>query len=290
MERRSRVEITHQDRLPESEAEWLQTGKFHVETVDIDGRPIRCALTRASKKRSLVTMAGGIPRDPERRKNLPLINKLYGLLALKLLERDQSGLLYNQPSTGGSGGQWETETFRSRTAALADVTQHFSSAVDASDVALVGTSAGGYMAVRALEQLQARGIKIPKLVLLSPGAYPEGIENVPYGAQFTELIRKPWNVAESPVFPQLERYVHEGGSLQLAFFEADALTIPPHIEQYYRSFAQKLLREGGNVQLMTIPGVAHNFRKLGAHEGPPQTDNESVKSTALTITDFLTRS
>ena len=86
------------DHLPQSEAEWLKTGKFEVENIAIGGKEIRCALVRGPENSPLVTMVGGIPRDHERRKKLPLINKLYGHLALKILDQAESSLLYNQPA------------------------------------------------------------------------------------------------------------------------------------------------------------------------------------------------
>src|SRR3989344_1957050 len=164
--------IRRPDHLPQSEAEWLETGKFHLETVDIDGRQIKCALTRGLEGEPLVVMAGGIPRDPERRKKLPLINKLYGHLALKALDQNESSLLYNQPATGGSSGEWGKETIESRTDVLAGVSRHFYESTKASELALIGTSAGAYMSVKALEQLKNQNIKVPKLVLLFPGGIP----------------------------------------------------------------------------------------------------------------------
>lgn len=92
------------DYLPQSETEWLKTGKFRIETVKIGTKKIRCALAHSSESDRIVVMVGGIPRDPGRREKLPLINKLYGHLAIKLLDHNISSLLYNQPGTGGSSG------------------------------------------------------------------------------------------------------------------------------------------------------------------------------------------
>ena len=228
------------DHLPQSEAEWLETGKFNIETVTVNGRGIKCALTRGLENEPLVVMAGGIPRDQERRVKLPLINKLYGHLAIKLLDKNESGLLYNQPSTGGSSGEWGKETIQSMTDVLTGVAEHFYKNTSASTVSLIGTSAAGYMAVNALEQLRDQEIKTTKLVLLSPAAYPKAIEEMPYGEAFTEFIRRPWNIAESPVFPKLDKYVRDGGSLFISFFEADDPPIPQRIQEYYRTFVQRL--------------------------------------------------
>ena len=275
------------DYLPQSETEWLETGKFEIETVDIDGRQIRCALTRANEGAPLITMAGGIPRDPERRKKLPLINKLYGRLALKALDQNESSLLYNQPATGGSSGEWELETIQSRANILAGVSQRFCEKTNSSKVALVSTSAGAYMSVKALERLKKQHIEVPKLVLLSPAAYPEEIEDVPYGEKFSEILRESWDIAESPVFSRLERYVADGGSVFISFFESDDPPIPQKIQEYYKSFAHRLSENGGAISVTTIPGVAHNFRRIGAAENKNVVDNDSVRTTAVLLNDFL---
>lgn len=275
------------DYLPQSEVEWLETGKFDIETIEIEGKQIKCALIRGTKGKPLVTMAGGMPRDPERRKKLPLINKLYGHLALKMLDENESSLLYNQPATGGSDGEWENETIQSRTDVLAGVSEHFYKRTHSSSLSLIGTSAGAYMAVNALEQLENQHIKVPKLVLLSPAAYPEAAENVPYGETFSNIVRKPWNVEESPIFSKLEKYIEGGGSAFISFFEVDDPPIPKHIQEYYKAFAQRLSSEGGVIGVTTIPGVAHNFRRVGVPEGKNVIDNDNIRTTATLLVDFL---
>lgn len=204
--------------LPQSEAEWLATGKFNIETVRIGENNIRCALAKGSKGTSLTTMVGGIPRDPKRRENLPLINKLYGHLAEKMLSVNESSLLYNQPGTGGSTGDWEKENLKTRVETLVGVADFFYKEVESSSLSIIGTSAGGYMAVKSAEELKKKGINISKLALLSPAAYPEDIEDIPYGEKFSEVNRKPWDVATSPIFPAVRKFVIEGGSVFISFF------------------------------------------------------------------------
>lgn len=275
------------DHLPQSEAEWLKTGKFEIEKIRIHEREIRCALVRGSEHSPLITMIGGIPRDPERRKNLPLINKLYGYLALKMQGQHESSLLYNQPATGGSTGEWETETFRSRTEVLVETSKYFFEDTKASNLSLIGTSAGAYVAIRALQQFEERGIGVSKLVLLSPAAFPENIENVPYGEIFSSIIRENWNVAESPAFSLLETYLKKGGSVFISFFEADDPPIPQHIQSFYKNFAERLANEGLDITSAIISGVAHNFRRIDVPEGGNVVDNNSVRTTATMLADFL---
>ncbi len=100
--------------LPQSEAEWLQTGKFFIEGVTVRNTSIQCAVTHGTKPKLLLTLSGGIPRDRDRQKNLPLINKLYGKIAVDVLDCGINSLLYHQPATGGSGGIWGEESLKTR--------------------------------------------------------------------------------------------------------------------------------------------------------------------------------
>ncbi len=276
-----------EDYLPQSEAEWLDTGKFTVKVAAVNDGRIRCALTCGHKKSRLVIMAGGIPRDPTRHQKLPLINKLYGHLAIKMLDYGVNSLLYNQPATGGSSGEWEKETLRSRSKTLAGIATYFSQQTSAPDLALIGTSAGAYIAVSTLEEIRSKGCRVSKLVLLSPAAYPAEIEDVPYGKRFTQLIRTPWDIATSLVFPKLKEFVAANGSLLVSFFEADSPPIPEYVQEYYRNFVRQLSTEGHGVTMLTIPGVAHNFRRIGVAEKKNVVDNNSIRATAAKLSEFL---
>ncbi len=273
--------------LPQSEAEWLSTGKFSNETVPVRSNRIRCAVAKGPRTHRLIIMVGGIPRDPTKRERLPLVNKLYGHLARKLLDCGVTSIMYNQPATGGSTGEWEKETLNTRTQTLEDLTIHFVQQYLATDIGLIGTSSGAYMAVSAIEKIQSERCKVSKLVLLSPAAYPLEIERVPYGEEFTRLIRTLWDIATSPVFAKLRKFVTTGGALLVTFFEADNPPIPEYVQEYYRGFVRQSSKEGWNTKVFTIPGVAHNFRRIGSAEIRNVVDNDSIRVTADTLSQFL---
>ncbi len=152
---------------------------------------------------------------------------------------------------------------------------------------LIGASAGAYMALKATDLLTGTKNEIDKLVLISPAAYPFEIESEPYGERFTKIISAPWDVADSPIFSRLERFVSKGGSLLISFFEADDPPIPRYIQHYYYEFAQKLIAQNHNVQIITIPGVAHNFRRIDTSEKGNVVDNDSVRSTTEEFIKFI---
>lgn len=273
--------------MPQTGEDWLKTGKFAVEDVTVRGMPIRCALVHGRNGSRLVTMVGGIPREADRRRNLPLVNKLYGQLAVELGAHGVSSMLYNQPATGGSGGEWEKETLESRVVVLAELVAHFSKRLSATDNALVGSSAGAYMAAGAVEKVQRGGEKVSKLILLSPAAYPEKVEAVPYGPEFSRLIREPWDVATSPVFARLANFARGGGKILACFFEVDDPPIPQFIQEYYRNFVRRVSPDGDGGSVITIPGVAHNFRKLKRARRENLIDENSIRATAKKFLEFL---
>lgn len=265
--------------LPQSEQGWLETGKFTINTFPILGNQIRYAITNSVSTDLLVTMVGGIPRDPDRRSKLPLINKLYGLMATKLIDHNVNSILYNQPATGGSSGDWGSETITTRSETLVGLIERTGNLTGCCQHTLIGSSAGAYMAVKAADLLRKNKNVINKLVLISPAAYPIEIEDRPYGESFTEVIRSPWDVADSPIFGRLERFVSAGGSLVISFFEDDDPPIPRYIQHYYCEFARNLISQNYDVHIMTIPGVAHNFRRINTSEKGNIVDNDSIRST-----------
>jgi hypothetical protein len=279
--------IHQKEVLPQSESEWLKTGKFNEEIVKVGNNLIRCAYTNAGKESDIVVMAGGIPRDPNRRQNLPLINKLYGNLALKMLENNTSSLLYNQSATGGSTGIWEEETLMSRAGVLSGLTSVFHEKLSSDKISLIGMSAGAYIAVDSIQSLQEEGFAVSKLILMSPAAYPEEVENIPYGTEFSTAIRRHWDINNSPIFDKIEKYVRCGGMVLISFFENDHPPIPHSIQDKYREVVKKLSSEGFDIEIITIPKVAHNFRKINTDQDKNVVDNNSVRATTSFLVDFL---
>jgi hypothetical protein len=230
--------------LPQSESEWLATNYFKVENVIVDDKSIRCAFSQGAEGSGLVTMVGGVPRDPERRKQLPLINKLYGHLAVKLARVNESSVMYNQSATGGSGGDWENETLKTRTEVVADISKHFLHELNSTNLSIIGTSAGAYMTVRSLESLNQESFSVKKLVLISPGFYPPEAETLPYGEMFKNTISSPWEINTSPIFNDIKNFTESGGEFLITFFESDDPPIPMRMQIFCKEFAKKSCRKG----------------------------------------------
>ena len=74
----------------------------------------------------------------------------------------------------------------------------------------------------------------------------------------------------------------------LSFFEEDDPPIPQYIQEQYRNFVRQLANTGDRVAIVTIPGVAHNFRKLQRKRRENVIDENSVRATAKKFDEFLT--
>ena len=271
------------DKLYQSESDWLRTGVFQVGHKSVRGNQIRYALAGVNdcaEADLLVTMVGGIPRDPNRRDVLPLINKLYGLLAVRFAGCRVSSLLYNQPATGGSSGNWDDETILSRSLTLAELMLTVGEEINVRRHVVIGTSAGAYMAVRALGEVIQGGHSVTSLVLQSPAVYPEELEIVPYGDRFTSLLRSGWDITTSPIFDRLNLFIDGGGRLRITFFEVDDPPIPKEIQKYFKRYVQGKSLDGVSFQYATINGVAHNFRSITKKPSDSAVDNDSIRLTA----------
>lgn len=277
------------DFLPQSEREWLEFGEFRLEQRPVHGVDICIAHADGCHDSAgkLVLMAGGVPRDPERRQKLPLINKLYGNLALKLAEDGHHSILYNQPGTGRSGGDFSAETLASRTRTLAGLALAAAEEGGHDEIILVGMSAGSYMAGRAVEMIERGGPIVRGLALQSPAAYPQAAEHVPYGNEFTETIRSNWEVPASPVFTDIKRASSRGTRLLVSYFQKDDPPIPVPIQEYYMDTVAALQDSGYDATMYSIYGVEHNFRRLGTDHKRNVVSNDSIRATTQVLRDFV---
>lgn len=274
-------------KLYATEEEWISTGLFNIGYYVVGGKRIRYAMSVPSdgvKPEYLVTMVGGIPRDPARRKNLPLINKLYGLLATHLIDHRMACLMYNQPATGNSEGVWEKETLFTRSQTLLNLAVSIGSDLGVQNHVVVGSSAGAYMASTLIDSMPGFGHTLRSLVLISPAAYPQCVEHVPYGDKFSHMIKRDWDIVRSPVFFRLERFA---GSLFVSFYAEDDPPIPKKIQDHFWYLMSHRCLTNPKTCFMTIEGVGHNFLRLNRKHRQSIINNESIIKASNDIKDFV---
>ena len=153
---------------------------------------------------------------------------------------------------------------------------------------IIGTSAGAYMAVRSLGGIRTLGHTIEKLILLSPAAYPEAAENLPYGTSFRAELHKDWDKAKSPIFADISSFLKDGGKLMVSFFEDDDPPIPVLIQNLFLSLLKTHADKGDAASQMIIKGVAHNFRYISRKPNDSIVNNVSILKTTEVLLGFIT--
>ena len=275
------------EKLYGTESEWLETGRFELNTRSLSNFAIRTAKTTfdLDQPNQLVVFVGGIPKDRQRCEVLPLINRFHGLLALKVADEGMVGLAYNQPGTGGSTGNLETDTMADKIELLRDLTMDLLLENDLNEVSFVGMSAGSYVAARASELLAKQKVKVNSLILQSPALYPAHVEGIAYGNEFRATLSEHWSHKDSPVFNDLDSHLGRGGRVHITYFQRDDPPIPIDIQETYMNWVMS--REHGDASITSITGVEHNFRKIGHDSGRNVVDNNAIRKVARELVTII---
>lgn len=278
-------------KLPQSDLEWLASGDFTTTWFQAGRYQIHCANTelRVRESHSLKNchniFVGGIPRDPDRQKKLPLINKLFGLLARTMLAHNQTSLLYSQPGTGRSEGNLKDIDLRVLRETLCAISH--AAVQHVRPLQLIGSSSAAYTVVRSLSYFRSMGINVRSVVLLSPAAFAPLVEYIPYGQQFREAVRRPWSPTTSPCFSDLHEFLQDGGRVYLSYFERDDPPIPRTIQDAYLQLIENARVNGLEASATIFTGVEHNFRYLNSDHSQNLVCNDSVRAASASIAAFL---
>ena len=274
--------------LPQSDSEWQETADFETGFVPVDDEKIQYAyLAPDHPSEHMVIMVGGVPRNPERQSRLPLINKLYGSIALQAAHNGIHSLMYQQVGTGQSSGDLLSETLQTRTTHLTEVVSYFRQSHSIGRVSLIGMSLGSYLAARAATHIEAQDTEVSHLVLQSPAAYPLEAEGIPYGSAFKDVISKPWPASEAPVFEDILNYLRRGGSVTVSYFERDEPPIPKRIQEAYTALVNSAMQEELHAAAYSIAGLEHNFRRIGSDHNGNIVHNGAVKAVASQISELI---
>lgn len=141
---------------------------------------------------------------------------------------------------GQTGGVFADSSLQSRDQQALAVIKACSIRPDA----LIGISMGAYNAIRLSESLP-----VQTLILVVPGVYTPEAYSVPFGAAFSEIIRKPRSWAASDAWDILGRF---SGKLLVVAAERDKV-VPQEIpERLYSSATRASHRE-----LLMVPEAGH---------------------------------
>jgi uncharacterized protein len=125
---------------------------------------------------------------------------------------------------GRTSGQQSGTTLAERVQQALSVIS--SQRLDSSALTIIGFSMGAYVAAKVAVQLQ-----VPRLCLAIPAAYSSQAYKVPFGPEFSQILRTPRSWADSDAFDLIHRYT---GHLLVISAEDDNV-VPADIPQRYAS-------------------------------------------------------
>ena len=158
---------------------------------------------------------------------------------------------------GDTGGELKATSLRSRTEQACAVIEAIG---PARPLAVLGASMGGYTAVTLLSRYP-----VESLILVGPAMYVAEAYAVPFGAGFTEIIRRPRSWEGSDAWALLAGFA---GRLLIVAGEHDAV-IPPDVIQNIHDSA----RQARERTLYVAQGASHLIiTDLRAH-APAQLDH-----------------
>jgi len=165
---------------------------------------------------------------------------------------------------GDTGGDLKATSLRSRTEQACAVIETVG---PPRPLSVLAASMGGYTAVTLLPRYQ-----VESLILVGPAIYATEAYAVPFGAGFTEIIRRPRSWERSDAWALLAQFT---GRLLIVAGEHDAI-IPPDVIRNIHNSA----RQAGERTLYVAQGASHLIiTDLRAH-APDQLDR---------VLDLMTR-
>lgn len=164
------------------------------------------------------------------------------LLRGALQQRGLGSVCFDAIGHGETGGTLAQSSVASRTRQAQAV---MAAQAMPEPLVVFGSSMGAYNAIRLTEQH-----KIDALVLIVPGVYTPSAYEVPFGPDFSTVIRRERSWADSDAWEILSRFE---GRLLVIHAEHDA-TIPLEISERLVAAA----RRAQSRQLFIVPGAEHN--------------------------------
>lgn len=150
----------------------------------------------------------------------------FGELRRFLHASNVATLAFDAVGHGRTGGEQLGTTLQQRVQQVIAVVQ--SQELAPESLALIGFSMGAYVAVKAAVQLG-----VPRLCLAIPAAYATQAFEVPFGPQFSQILRTPGSWVPSDAFDLVADYT---GHLLVVSAEEDRV-VPSEIPQKYLACA-----------------------------------------------------
>ena len=195
---------------------------------------------------SILSLHGG--GDPARRLIAPL--------ARHLAANGHPVLRFDHSGWGESSGTLQTSSLRQRVEEAQTAAQFLN---PDHGITVIGTSMGGHIALELLQHLNVRN-----LILFCPAAYTAKAYDVPFGPDFSTLIRDPDSYRNATVFEHLERFTGQFMMLN----GTDDPIIPVDVIAQYKQSA----RHCSFADFVTLEGAPHRIMEWLAEHPPREQD------------------
>lgn len=277
--------------LPQSDAEWLAIEGFRAVDIHTSIGQLKGALVEPRHKQdsTATIMFGGITRKAASGGHMPLAGRFYGELARLLQKHGSTSAMIQLPGIGESEGRVGDFTVRDRILSVSEASQDIQNVGSVDHVNLLGTSMGGYIALRAGYEMLQDGKAPNQLVLLSPAAYPSDIEDVCMGQSFRERARSDWSWDETVIQRDIKALTDAGTVVRFYAYEQDDPPIPKAVQAHYEQLIDTANALGHVVSRHIIPGVKHSFRRLDTDLRSMVIDEYAVVKTAKQMSDLILR-
>ena len=212
------------------------------------------------------------------------INCLYENSSHLLAEKGIFSLLYISSNKTSLRNDKEPNTLDQQTEKLVDLLETFFEKYGIFEkITLIGSEVGAHIAVGVVTKTRIKKFKISKLVLLSPPAYPRGIDNIPFGQEFETELASFEKFKSAPIFERLKRFCSLGRDLLIGFWENDNLLISNEVQNHFFGLRPK----ERNIKMRVNKNRRGDFRTLKMRDNSHEPKNEETEKITKEVINFI---
>jgi len=232
-----------------------------------------------------VFMIGGVPRGGE---NSSLSPHEYHPYLAEFAQSGVTSMVQSPAGVGISNGDTLKETMATRISASVSGVQKLlrETGFPASNLCLLGNSMGAYIALGTAEQLDALGVSVAKIVLLSPATYDIRLENTKFSDSFAQVMEgQEADYEGSRAIEYLSTYE---GKLMTSFLKSDIpKPILPEVKQLFDEELARAYLDGRGFGRGYL-NVGHSFRALSESGDAKLAMQKALAAAAKEVTYFIT--
>ncbi len=232
----------------------------------------------------LVCMIGGIPRNKENSPDFhPLNSGTFEAYSNEFARRGEASFAMSPVGMGNSEGDTFEHGIGDRIDAWAKAVEQLARdpRFDQDQITLLGNSMGGHVAIKVAEILATKGINIKSLILVSPAAYPDELEEINFGSQWGEVANQ-LSGSSARVFDVLKDFK---GKVLLSWAQSDR-PVSVEKQKLYNEVLANRMQRGGSDTAMSQVAVEHNFRKLNSNPTDNIIEISSLDNAAKVFADW----